>query len=977
MNTRAQDSFRVSLLGPLRVWRQEAELSLGPPQQRAVLALLLLRRGRAVSIDELVDGIWGTNPPAAAVSVLRTYISRLRKLLEPDRPADESPHLLVSLGAGYALRSDPVLSDLDRFEVLVTQAAVQRAEGNGQAALRLLRSAHELWEGVPLAGVPGPRAEAERRSLEERRLASLETRLRIELDLGQHTRVLPELMDLCEEHPLRESLCELRLVALHRSGRRAEALDVYARMRRTLVDELGIEPGPSLRAMHADLLADDPVSARPVLRNASADAGHDAEGDDGQAGPVPTAGAVRPSQLPADLVTFAGRQAELDCATSLLLNLGHQQSAPLGLVSGMAGAGKTALVVHWAHQIAHRFPDGCLYVNLRGHDPSGSRMDPREALERFLVALGVAPQAVPEGLEAQAALYRGVLADRRVLIVLDNAGDTEQVEPLLPAAPGCFVVVTSRSRLSGLVARYGAHPLTLDVLSAGESLELLARRLGKVRVDDEPEAARDIIELCARLPLALSIVAARAALYPGFRLADIAAELCKDHGSLDAFSVSGDFGTDMRAVFSWSYRALSPQAAGLIRRLALHPGPDITRPAAAALAGVPPRRVRALLSELTGASLLIERAPGRFVIHDLLRAYATERMGAEDSESVRWAALLRLHSHFLLTAHHAATVLDPFREPMQLPPSPAAAGPLRFGDRAQATAWLRTERYVLREIVGNAAAHGFHTHAWLTAATLHVYFNRLGYWHDLLEIESTALRSARAAGSVTGQAYALCGLGGAHARLNHPEQALRHLDEALELFRSAGHAMGEALAHRGLAYLSNRTNRPQAALDHYAQAIELYRSEGNVSGEAGVLNRIAWTYILIGEHEKALERCEEAIRHCREFGDTYGEAAAQDTFGYALYHLARYPGAIERFQRSRRLFHEIGDRHLESDVLRHLGDAHLATGDRKAARAALTAALALLEESGHAEADTVRHQLCELHEPASGAAPSRRNMLTS
>ncbi|MFD7996481.1 AfsR/SARP family transcriptional regulator [Streptomyces mexicanus] len=969
MDARAQESFQVSLLGPLRAWWQEAELPLGPPQQRAVLALLLLRRGQAVAVEELVDGIWGAEPPAAAVSVLRTYVSRLRKLLEPGRPADEAPRLLVSLGDGYALRSDAVLSDLDRFDDLVARAGARHAEGDDRAAVDLLRGADELWAGVPLAGLPGPRIEAERRHLEERRLAALETRLRIELDLGQHARVLPELTALCEAHPLREALCELRILALYRSGRRAEALDVYARTRRVLVEELGIEPGPSLRALHAGLLADDPGPARPVPQDTSADAGHGAGAGDDQDGPASSVSAVRPSELPADLVTFAGRRAQLDWAAALLPDRGHPPTPLLGLVSGMAGAGKTTLAVHWAHQIAHRFPDGSLYVNLRGHDPSGSRMDPREALERFLVALGVAPQAVPEGLDAQAALYRSVLAGRRVLIVLDNVADTEQVEPLLPAAPGCFVVVTSRSRLSGLIARHGAHPLTLGVLSAEESLELLARRLGTARVDAEPEAARDIVDLCARLPLALSIVAARAALHAGFRLADIAAELRKDHGSLDAFS-GGDLGTDVRAVFSWSYQALSPEAACLFRRLALHPGPDITRAAAAALAGVPPRRVRALLTELTGASLLIERAPGRFVFHDLLRAYATERTEAEDGERVCRAALLRLHSHFLLTTRNAATVLDPFREHMPLPPSLPDAAPLRFSDRAQAAAWLRTERYVLREIVGHAAAHGFHTHAWLTAAALDVYFNRFGYWHDLLEIESTALRSARATGSVTGQAYALCGLGGAHSQLGHVEQARQNLEGALELFRSADHAMGQALVHRGLAYLSNRTDRPQAALDHYAQAIELYRSEGNISGEAGVLNQVAWTYILIGEHEKALDRCEEAILHCRKLGDPYGEASTQDTLGYALHHLARYPEAIERFERSQRLFHEIGDRYLESDVLRHLGAAHLATGDRNAARAALTAALALLEEGGHTEADEVRRELQELYGPEPGAPPA-------
>ncbi|MGW2827587.1 AfsR/SARP family transcriptional regulator [Streptomyces sp. NPDC001286] len=972
MDTSAMVSFRFSLLGPLRAWRQGAELTLGPPQQRAVLALLLLRRGRAVGVGELVDGIWGADPPTAAVSVLRTYVSRLRRLLEPERPADGSPRLVVSLGDGYALCTDAVVSDLDRFEDLVARAGARHAEGDDPAAVELLRDALDLWQGTPLAGVPGPRAEAERRHLEERRLAALESRLRIELDLGQHARVLPELAALYEAHPLREALCELLVLALYRGGRRAEALAVYDRTRRALVDELGIEPGPSLLAVRAGLLANSgsgpPETTDADDRFGVVDEGRDGDGDgladgtgEGQDGPGLPVSAVRPSQLPTDLATFTGRRAQLDGAAALLPDRGHPQTSVIGLISGMAGAGKTTLAVHWAHRIAHRFPDGSLYVNLRGYDPSGSRMSPGEAIETFLVALGVAQQAVPEELEARAALYRGVLADRRVLIVLDNAGDSEQVTPLLPAAPGCLVIVTSRSRLSGLVARHGAHPLALNPLSAEESLELLARRLGDARVDAEPEAARAIVALCAGLPLALSIVAARAALNPGFRLAGIAEELRQDHGSLDAFA-GGDAGTDARAVFSWSYHALSPEAAGLFRRLALHPGPDITVAAAAALAGVDRRRVRTPLTELTGASLLIERAPGRYVFHDLLRAYAAELTEAEDGPEVCGAALLRMHDHFLFTAHDASMVLDPFRETIPLPASTTDATPLRFNDRAEATAWLRTERYVLREIVAHAATHGFDTHAWRTAAALDVYFNRLGYWHDLLEINGAALRSARTLGSVTGEAYSLCGLGVAHSQLNHAAQAQRYLEDALELFRSADHASGQARVHRGLAYLCNRTDRRPAALDHYARAIELYRSEDDRSGEAGVLNQVAWTYILLGEHEKALERCEEAVVFYQQLGDPYGEASTQDTLGYALHHLAQHAEAIGHFETSARLFHGIGDRYLESDVLRHLGDAHLATGDRDAARAARRAALALLEELGHAEADEVRRELRELGE---------------
>nr|WP_237519240.1 BTAD domain-containing putative transcriptional regulator [Streptomyces sp. HUCO-GS316] len=996
------------MLGPLRAWRHHTELPLGPPQQRAVLALLLLRRGRTAGVGALVDGIWGADPPAAAVSVLRTYVSRLRKLLEPDRPADEPPRLVVSLGDGYALRSDAVLSDLDRFEDLVARAGARRSEGDDHAAVQLLCSALELWQGAPLAGLPGPQAEAERTHLEERRMAVLETRLRIELDLGQHAQVLPELTALREAFPLHEALCELLLVALYRSGRRAEALDVYAHTRRTLVDELGIEPGPSLRALHAGLLADDtgPPTPEPPRQEMSDTRGFsgtatgvggpaDAPFDEGGGGsgcgcegaggldadasrgfgtghtqgspvrPIHPTSAVRPSQLPTDLATFAGRRTELEGAAELLPEQERPRATVIGLISGMAGAGKTTLAVHWAHRIAHRFPDGSLYVNLRGHDPSGSRTDPGEAIETFLVALGVAPQAVPEGLDAQAALYRSVLADRRVLIVLDNARDTEQVVPLLPAAPGCLVIVTSRSRLSGLVARHGAHPLTLSLLSDEESLELLARRLGEARVDAEPEAARAIVGLCARLPLALSIVAARAALHPGFRLADIAAELREDHGSLDAFS-GGDSGTDARAVFSWSYHALSSEAAGLFRRLALHPGPDITAAAAAALSGVAPRPVRTLLTELTGASLLIERAPGRFVFHDLLRAYAGELTERHDGEGERGAARLRMYDHYLRTAHHASAVLGPFRETIPLPQSPTDSEPLRFNNSKQATAWLGTERHVLRSVVEHAAAHGHHDHAWRTACILDLHFDRLGYWHDLMEINKAGLRAARALGDRVGEAHGLRALGFGHTRFGHTDEALRLLGSALELFRAAGDASGRARTHRCLAYQNNRIGRYDVALGHYAQATELYRSLGHRSGEASVLNEVGWTYILLGDAGNAVEHCEKAVALHQEVGDLSGEAAAQDSVGYAHHHLGNHGAAVARFELAVNLYRELGNPHLEADTLRHLGDSHRATGDHAAARTAWTTALALLEEAGHAEADEVKRELraLEREEPS-------------
>ncbi|MEU9338183.1 BTAD domain-containing putative transcriptional regulator [Streptomyces sp. NPDC048290] len=708
--------LRFSLLGPLRGRRGTAELALGSPQQRAVLAMLLLNRGRAVGVSDLVEGVWGDEPPQGAVSVLRTYVSRLRKLLEPVRRAGQPPAVLTSLGDGYALHTDLLSTDLADCEKAVTHARRHWAEGRGECALAQLRSALDAWESPALAGVPGPYAEAMRADLAERRLSTLELRLRLELELGRHPAVVAELLALRDAHPVREAVSELLLLALYRCGRQAEALEAYARTRRHLVDELGIEPGPSLRALHTRILSGDPgllpVPPLPTAAPARAPAPRRAPG-------------VRPSQLPADLPTFTGRRTELGHLTALLLDEVPPPAAPgtrppgmaIAVVNGMPGVGKTALALHWAHRVAHRFPDGTLHVDLRGYGPGGGPREPGQVLEAFLAALGVAPSAVPAGLDARAALYRSVLADRRVLIVLDNARDIAQVQPLLPGAAGCLVLVTGRGRLSGLVARHGACPLPLGPLSATESREMLARRLGGHRVAAEPDAADTIVELCARLPLALADVAARAAHHPGFRLAHLAAELRAGHGSLDAFT-GHDTGADPDTVFSWSYRTLSAEAAALLRLLAQHPGPDLGLAVAAALTGQPGPRVRPRLTELTGASLLHEPFPGRFVLHTLVRAYALERAAEQDSARERTAATFRLLDHYLHTTHHAAAFLGPRRPSVLLPPPVAGSAPLRFGDRAQAANWLRAECRTLRAVVEYAAAHGHRDHAWHTAHAL-------------------------------------------------------------------------------------------------------------------------------------------------------------------------------------------------------------------------------------------------------------------
>ena len=458
---------------------------------------------------------------------------------------------------------------------------------------------------------------------------------------------------MAAEYPLDEQVHAQLMVALYRTGRQADALSVYRRLRRTLAEELGIDPGQALRELETAILRQDPSLDTPAPAIALRPA---------------APAALVPAQLPPTVAAFAGRSTELASLDAILPRQGQggpgqDAAVVISVIAGTAGVGKTALAVHWAHRVAARFPDGQLYVNLRGFDPCGPAADPAQALRGFLDAFALPPERIPASLDAQMALYRSLLAGKRVLVVLDNARDAEQVRPLLPGSPGCLAIVTSRNHLTGLIATQGAHPLDLDLLTPAEARELLARRLGTGRAGGEPEAVDEIIAGCAGLPLALTIAAARAATSPGFPLDVFAAELREASRVLDPFD-AGDVATDVRAVFSWSYRALSPDAARLFRLLSLHPGPDITVTAAASLAGIPAARARALLAELTRGHLLAEPRPGQYAFHDLLRAYATEQTHAHDDDDARRSAAGRVLDHCLHAAHAAATLIDPYFAPV-------------------------------------------------------------------------------------------------------------------------------------------------------------------------------------------------------------------------------------------------------------------------------------------------------------------------
>jgi DNA-binding SARP family transcriptional activator len=948
--------LRFAVLGPVRAWSGDTELDLGAPQQRAVLAVLLLADGRQVSLGALVDALWGPEPPKAAVGTVRTYVSRLRHLLAAGA-AEGAPELIESAGDGYALHLRPAALDLNLFLRWTAQAQEARGAANLAQAAVFLQDALALWRGAALAGLPGEYAESQRTRLTELQMAAVEERLALDIELGGHVAAAAELRTLLAAHPLRERLSELLMLALYRAGRQADALAVFGNARRTLDEELGIDPGPALQHLHQRILQTDEgligaagpqFPATPQTRTT-------------QPGP-PLFPLVRPAQLPADLPGFTGRHAELAQLSSLLDPRAPSPSGVvIGAIDGMAGIGKTALAVHWAHQVADRFPDGQLHVNLRGFDPSGTVLAPGEALRSFLDALGVAPQCIPHGLEAQAGLYRSLLHGRRVLVLLDNARDVEQVRPLLPASPRCLVIVTSRHQLTGLITTNDARALTVDAFSPDEARDALARRLGHGRLAADPTALDEVVQLCAGLPLATALVAARVAAHRDLPLAVIASELRDERTRLDALSVA-DTATDVRAVFSWSYRLLSPPAGRLFRMLSVHGGPEFSRYAAASLAGLPETEVRPLLAELTRARLITEYRPGRFTSHDLIRVYAAELGAAVDTVHEREAALGRLLDHYLHTAHAAHVLL----RPDFVPPSPAAARPgvtrEEPSDYGQAMAWFAAERQVLMAAVSKARDTGHHAHAWKLALALSQFVHRQGYFHDWAATMRTALGAALAAGDGAAQAHVRRSLAGAYHFLGRDDEALAELERTRELFSELGYVTEHAYLHSDFGTVLASQGHYDEAINHYRRAQDLYRLIRHEKGQAAALEGTGRCRGLQGRYQEAVGFVEKAMVLYRLLDDRNGESNCWARLGEFRHQLGQYPEARDCHRRALALCRELGNRADEAEVLASEGDSALADGDLTAACHAWDDALAILDELQLPRARAVRDRLTRLTE---------------
>ena len=946
---------------------------MGQPRQQAVLGILAMRANRVISRGELVDAVWGQDPPASAEGGIYTYVAGLRRIIEPNRSLRGPGRVLVSSGAGYVLHLVPGQPDAVSFEQHLGRARQLRKGGDAAGAAAELNSALGLWRGIAFAGVPGPFAETERGRLGELRSTAAEEQADVLLSLGRHEEVVPDLTAMVADHPLRERMRGLLMIALYRSGRHAEALRVFEQGRRVLAEELGIDPGADLSRIHHQVLTADPALNAATVPDEGADPLITAlELDDGNRRPRREVAAIPvPAQLPLDAQGFSGRHDELGILQDTLSarSAGPDETVPIVIISGTAGIGKTALAVRFGRQVAKRFGDGQLYVNLRGLDPGTPPMEPAEVLRFFLDALGVPPHRIPAGTEGRAALYRSLLDGKRMLIVLDNARDVVQVRPLLPGAPGSLVVVTSRNEMTGLVAAEGAVPVTLDVLSDAEAREMLTRRLGQDRAAAEPEAADEIISSCARLPLALGIAIGRAAARPKRSLAELAAELRDARGRLDV--LEADAATNVRAVFSWSYDQLSETAARMFRLLGLHPGPDISLSAAASLAGMTRAQAGAALHELTRAHLVAEYLPARFTFHDLLRAYAADQAERHDSADERRAAVHRVLDHYLHTAMAASQRFSPFWPALRLASPQPGVLPADVTDKDQAMAWFEAEVAVMLALIGYAGAERFDVHAWQISWTLGPFFNRRGRWRDYAATGETGLAAARRLDDTLALAHAHYLLGHAQAQIGDYDAADPNVRQALDMFRELGDRANEAVVLNGLAGMLEKQELYPEALAVALDALRMLKAVGHWWTQATLENGVGWLYAHLGQYDQALTHCQQALSLHRDSGHRGGTADTLDSLGYIYLHLGDIAQAKAHYTKAIEAYREISAPFGVGNSLTGLGDALLAEGAPSAAGAAWREAVAILDRLPHPLADEVRVRLRDL-DRLTGAATTAR-----
>jgi DNA-binding SARP family transcriptional activator/tetratricopeptide (TPR) repeat protein len=912
------------LLGPFEFRVGGREVVLRSAKQRALLAALLVEPGRVVSAAELTKVLWEAHTVDSPRRALHVCVTRTRATLA----AAGAAGLIVSRADGYFADVPADSVDVIVFRRWLARAdeAAERGDVSGECAA--LTEALNLWRGEPLADVPsgllhrGPAVQ-----LNEQRLQALERRIERNLEVELPVDVVGELAELTAMHPLRERLWALYMAALHHAGRRAEALDAYHRLRRLLTEALGVEPGEELQRLHTRILGGP---------------GDDATDE--------AARHIVPRQLPPVVAGFAGREAEANQMDRLLEKYEHDVGggSTIVVITGMAGVGKTALAAYWSRRVADRFPDGQLWLDLRGYNRRAP-VTPHQSIAAVLRALGVPVADLPADLDGRIGLYRSVMDGRRVLLVLDNASGVEQVMPLLPGDVRSLVLITSRNELAPLIAVEGAHTLRVDPFTPDDARQMLEPRLGGERIRVEPAALDRIIANCYGLPLALAIVAARAASRPSFSLTAIERQLTDAPNPLDRFAT-----LDVRAVLSWSYRSLTEPGARLFRLLGLHPTADVSVAAAACLVGTAEAEATALLDELAAAHLLIEHTPDRFIMHDLLRAYAAELVAADDAAE---AALHRLLDWFTRTALNARPLLQPTEVAVEAPARANAAPALDFGDERSARAWFEAERDNLLAAVELTHAHGFDDLCWRLAYATWVYLYLMGAWDDLLRSHETALRATERLGDRTGKAQLLAGIGVAYRAAGRPARAVEVHQRALAIFRSAGEVNGIAHALSNLSAAYRDVGDLDLALKCGEQSYSLEEALGQIGNMAISLYQIGMTLIAADRPDDALARIEYALRLFRKLGHHRGEARGLQLAATARRRLGRHEEAIEDYRAAVGIYDDIGDRWYQAAMLTTLGDAYH-DGQRVAeGRDAWARALALYEALDSPLATDVRSRL--------------------
>jgi DNA-binding SARP family transcriptional activator/uncharacterized protein HemY len=923
-NASGRPVFRV--LGPIEVAGGAGPVQLAHREQ-TVLAMLLLEANRIVPVERLVDAVWEESPPATAKSQIQICVSAIRRALT----AAGLPSVISTRSPGYLLHATEQDLDLHLFDRLSGDARQAAANDQLSGAAELYRDALSLRYGQPLAGLDSRLILAATVNVTERLLTTLEECIQLELKLGRHHDLVGELLGLVASHPLRERLHAHLMIALYRSGRQAEALAVYRDARRILAHEHGLEPGEELQRLERAILTSSAEVDLPDL--------------DTPPETVPTEQVV-PQLLPADIAVFAGRERLIRQLHGIVSAAGHDddpQALRIIAIAGRGGVGKTALAVRLAHVVRADFPDGQLFVHLHGTEARPA--SPNQILERFLRALGVASSAIPEGLEERAELYRDRLAGRRILVVLDDVETEHQVAPLLPGTGGCAVIMTSRLRQTSL---HSVHQVDLDVLDEANAIDMLVAVIGRPRYEAEPDAARELVDLCGRLPLAIRIAAARLAARPHWPIEKLSLRMTDSMRRLDELTHRG---LAVRPSIAVSHEILSPKAKRLFRRLSILETPDFATWVAGPLLDDHLTTAEELLETLVDVRLLdAEQVAGRtrFHFHDLIRVYAREQLAAEQEPEQRREALRRTISAWLSLAAEAHRRLYGGDYTLLHGNAPLWTLPASLVDRllAQPMEWLEGERFALVTAVRQAAEAGFDELCWDLAMTIVTLFEAHSHFDDWRETHDIALAVCQQAGNRRGEGAIRYSLGSLEVVSHRFEKAAPHLDAALSIFDELGDAHGQALALRNLAYLDRIRGALDSALAKYDQALTRLRAVGDLVGEAHALGGIAQIRLDSGDRDTAQRLLERALEITRAAGSHRVEAQILFRLGETLGECDELLGAQEAFESALRLVRDNGDTVGETYALYGLGRLRIRQQRYDEAASNLRAALKLADQSG-------------------------------